>query len=79
MTQKFIHIGFHKNFSTSLQRSYFNTHPEIYLLGAGYGDHNLGFIDREIEIAIEQHFRYSKDFVYEDFKDQVKSSFEKHF
>jgi hypothetical protein len=79
MTTKYIHIGFPKNLSTSLQRDFFSKHPELMHLGTGANDHNLGYLDKSISIAVEFYLRYAKDYVYSEKKDEIKSDFEKYF
>lgn len=77
--KRYIHIGFPKNFSTSLQRDYFGKHPQLYHLGIGYGDHNLGYIDHDISAAMEVHLRFSKEAVYQKEKANVIECFQRHF
>lgn len=55
-----IHIGFPKCFSTSIQRSLFIKHPQIYYLGAGHNNNNIDYISKRIENLFEYHLRYSK-------------------
>ena len=76
---KYIHIGFPKNFSTSLQRDYFSKHPNIYHLGVGCKDNNLGYVDGNISIALELYLRFAKDSVYQNQKNQIKEHFKYHF
>jgi len=72
---KVIHIGFPKNFSTSLQRSFFSKHPNIYHLGIGI-DNNLGYINDDIEVAVECFLKYSKEIQYCEYQNHIKKSFQ---
>ena len=63
MKTKYIHIGLPKNLSTTLQRDYFNVHPEIHHLGVGVGS-NIDYVNSKISSACENHFQYSKNFSY---------------
>jgi len=63
--QKYIHIGYPKNFSTSLQRDYFSKHPEIYHLGIGINS-NLGYKDSFIEKTFEVYLKTCKHYKYEE-------------
>lgn len=75
----YIHIGFPKNFSTSLQRTYFARHPDLYHLGVGTPDDNIGYVDKEVESAMELYLRTCKHFKYEENKSRLQKTFEKHF
>ncbi len=79
---KYIHIGYPKAASTALQRGFFGRHNQLYHLGAGtkndgkfWDDH--GYIDKEINIAMEIDFRYRNNLSYNGRK--VKKYFNKHF
>ncbi len=71
---KYIHIGFPKNFSTSLQRDYFSVHPEIYHLGIGLG-HNLGYKDSIVEKAFEVYLKTAKHYFYKEKEDHLIQHF----
>ncbi|MGB5982858.1 MAG: sulfotransferase domain-containing protein [Nonlabens sp.] len=79
---KFIHIGYPKSGSTVLQNGFFGKHPEILNLGCGnrsdqtYWD-DLGYISREINIAMEVDLRYRNSISYNAKK--VRSNFESYF
>ncbi len=79
---KFIHIGYPKSGSTVLQNGFFGKHPEILNLGCGnrsdqsYWD-DLGYISKEINIAMEIDLRYRNSISYDS--DRIKKSFEKYF
>jgi len=79
---KFIHIGYPKSGSTFLQNGFFGKHPEVLNLGCGnrtdqtYWD-DLGYISKEINIAMEIDLRYRNSISYK--ADEVKANFEKYF
>lgn len=77
--KKYIHIGYNKSFSTSLQTSFFAVHEDLYHMGVGYEGANLGYIDSKIEIAVEQHLRFSKDFVFDRVESKITDAFHNHF
>ena len=74
MITKYIHIGYPKNFSTSLQRDYFSKHPELFHLGIGI-DSNLGYRDSMVEKTFEVYLKTCKEFKYNEVKEKVKSHF----
>ena len=65
MMDRFVHIGYPKNFSTSLQRNYFSLHPEIFHLGIGI-DSNLGYYDQTVEKTFELYLKTCKSFKYSE-------------
>ena len=71
---KYLHIGYPKNFSTSLQRDYFSNNPEIFHLGIGLGD-NLGYRDSVVDKAFEVYLKTAKGYSY----NKIKGSLTKHF
>lgn len=77
--QKYIHIGYPKNLSTTLQRDFFSKHKEIMHLGVGCHDHNLGYIDHDVRNCVEHDFRYVKDSIYSDKRETVKDIFQRYF
>lgn len=78
MKTKYIHIGYPKNFSTSLQRDYFSKHPELYHLGIGLNN-NLGYRTSAIERALEVYLKTCKEFKYIENKHQIQSAFDSLF
>lgn len=74
MITKYIHIGYPKNFSTSLQRDYFSKHPELFHLGIGI-DSNLGYRDSIVEKTFEVYLKSCKEFKYNEIKEEVKNHF----
>lgn len=77
--ERFVHIGFPKNFSTSLQRSFFSKHPDIHYLGIGCKNDNVNYINDKITSSIEMYVRYAKEIVYQKKKDQIINWFKSEF
>lgn len=79
--KKYIHIGFPKNFSTSLQRDYFSKHPDIFHLGIGV-DNNLGYRDSIVEKTLEVYLKTCKYYRYKEVEKTIiehfQSLFKKH-
>ena len=76
---KYIHIGFPKNFSTSLQRGFFSEHPQIMHLGIGCQNNNTKYYNEKLTAFMEMYVRYSKNFIYEDNEVKIKEEFNKLF
>jgi hypothetical protein len=76
--KKYIHIGYPKNFSTSLQRNFFSEHPDIYHLGIGI-DSNIGYIDNLSSALFEVYLKSAKGFKYEEQYPKLKSHIEHHY
>ncbi len=55
----FLHIGYPKCFSTTLQRNFFSKHPEIFYGGIGI-DSNIDFINEEYK-RLMAHLKGSED------------------
>lgn len=77
---KYIHIGYPKSGSTAIQKGYLRRHNQLYHLGCGaennkgfWDDH--GYINEEINIALEVDLRYKNSFSYD--ADKTKAVFEK--
>lgn len=77
--KKYIHIGYPKNFSTSLQRSFFAVHPEIFHLGIGCHESNIKYITPEISSIIEMYIRYSNNSIFYDELPKIKTTFDAFF
>mgnify|MGYP006425533973 CR=1 FL=1 len=58
MNKIFIHIGYPKSFSTTLQRDFFSQHPELLFGGVGIND-NISYANFEIEWVFEVLLKYS--------------------
>lgn len=78
MKTRYVHIGLPKNLSTTLQRDFFDKHPQIYHLGIGVGS-NVDYVNPEIASACENHFQYSKNFSYKKAKTSISNAFQKRF
>lgn len=76
---KYIHLGYPKNFSTSLQRLFFDKHPEIMHLGIGCHNDNTKYLNKKISAAVEMHLRYSKEFIFKSKAKEIKAEFQKQF
>jgi hypothetical protein len=76
MSRVFIHIGYPKCLSTTLQRSFFEKHPEINYFGVGIGD-NISYRSKNTEFIFEILLKYSRrDFFEKHFK-QVRNKIER--
>lgn len=69
--QKYIHIGYPKAASTAIQKAYLGRHNQLLHLGCGnktekdfWDDH--GYIDAEINKAMEIDLRYKTQFAYNE-------------
>jgi|GEM_PF-4741896 len=70
----FIHIGYPKNFSSSLQAQFFSKHPEILHLGAGTGMHNYSCISPEIESLIEVYLKTAGSYTWNRDKEELRNN-----
>ena len=77
--KKYIHIGYPKNFSTSLQRSFFAIHPEVLHLGIGCHKSNVKYITPEVSSIIEMYIRYSNNSIFQDHAERIQSTFNHFF
>lgn len=80
MKTKYIHIGFPKAASTTLQNDFFSKHPQLYHLGFGHRNANGiydDYIDEDINKALEIDLRCKKDLLF-DYKN-IMSVFNRHF
>lgn len=77
MVQRYIHIGYPKCASTSLQYFYFTRHPEMYHLGWGCSHTPTGWVDDEVAAALEVDLRMAKT---RNYNPQVtRAAIGKHF
>lgn len=74
---RYIHIGFPKCASTSLQKHLFSKHRELYHLGASAGGTAAPYLTPQIRTAIEYELRFAKDSVYD--RQSTKRIFEEQF
>jgi len=75
---KYIHIGYPKNLSTTLQRCFFSKHPDIHHLGVGINS-NIDYINDELNLCCEDYLIYANNRYYNIKKTFIKESFEKSF
>lgn len=73
----YLHIGYPKCFSTTLQRSYFERHPQIHFGGVGIGD-NISYANDEIELMFESLLKYGNKVYWSKCKDKAKENIQ-HF
>jgi hypothetical protein len=65
LPRKYVHIGFPKSASTSLQNFYFATHPDCYHMGLGYESKGNRYIDEGVEMVSEIDVRMKKQWLYD--------------
>jgi len=68
--KKYLHIGYPKNLSTSLQTNFFALHPDLLHLGIGYNGKNLEYINDELSIYMESLLR-ARDIEFEVIKNEI--------
>lgn len=66
MKNVYLHMGYPKCLSTTLQRNIFPKHPEINYGGIGEGD-ILGYVNDSAELLFESILKYSNDHFYRSF------------
>jgi hypothetical protein len=72
----FLHIGYPKCFSTTLQRNYFSTHPDIHYGGIGI-ESNIDFVNNEVNLLFESGIIYFRNAVYKLHKQKFMDSVER--
>lgn len=80
MKSRYIHIGFPKSASTTLQADFFSKHPALHHLGWIHRKADgaiVDYIDETINKAIEIDIRCKRDLIYD--KKIISQAFEKHF
>jgi len=75
---KYIHIGYPKTMTSSLQIDFFSKHPQVFHLGVGCGS-LIDYVDDEIEIAVENYILYAKELPYAEHKARIKNAFDTWF
>ncbi len=75
---RYIHIGFPKAISTSLQRNFFDAHPNVYHLGVGCGS-NIDYISPDVELAVEDYLLFCRDMRYREKHSFVNKTFQQFF
>lgn len=63
MKKVWIHMGYPKCFSTSLQTVFFEKHPEIAYGGVGIGDH-LSYANKDLEFVFESLLQHANKTFY---------------
>lgn len=76
MLRKFVHIGYPKNFSTSLQYDFFAVHPQLFHLGIGP---NLAYSDPLVDAAFEVYLKTTKGFKYAEVEPRLQQHFNEVF
>lgn len=76
--KKYLHLGYPKNFSTSLQRNFFSKHPDIYHLGIGISS-NVGYQDELTSALFEVYLKSAKGFKYAEQHSRLKAHINKHY
>lgn len=71
MKKVWIHMGYPKCFSTSLQTVFFGKHPEIAYGGVGIGDH-LSYANKDLEFVFESLLQHANHTFYNEHFDQGK-------
>jgi hypothetical protein len=74
MIRKFVHIGYPKNFSTSLQYDFFAKHPELFHLGIGP---QLAYSDPLTDATFEVYLKSAKGFKYDEVEKKLVDHFAK--
>jgi len=72
---KFLHIGYPKCFSTTLQRNFFSKQPEIHYGGIGINS-NIDFANDELNLLIESGILYFNRTLYNRTKKRFKRAIE---
>ena len=72
--KNFIHIGYPKNLSTSLQRTFFSKHPDISYLGIGSGG-DISYSDDIVDAFFEHDVKYCRRGEYEKKKSKIIDHF----
>lgn len=71
MQKIFLQVGYPKCFSTTLQRSFFEKHPEIIFGGVGIGN-NIGYVNKELEFVFEDLLKYANQSFFNKHIDEAK-------
>jgi hypothetical protein len=74
--KKFVHIGYPKNFSTSLQCDFFAKHPQLFHLGIGP---QLLYCDSITDATFEVYLKTAKGFKYAEVEERLKKHFSSLF
>lgn len=63
--RRYVHIGFPKSASTSLQNFYFGQHQDIMHLGNGYNASGNSYVDEGVEMVCEVDVRLKKEVLFD--------------
>lgn len=75
----FLHIGYPKCFSTTIQKELYCQHPEIFYGGIGYGDGNIDFYNDELNLFFESGLIYFRNKHYQSFESRFKNVFQNFY
>lgn len=75
--RRYVHIGYPKSASTTIQNTLLCHHPDLYHLGNGFQGRNNTYADDGIQWVAEHVLRYRKDFLYD--KEATRAPFKEHF
>jgi len=70
----FMHIGYPKNLSTTLQNDFFSKHTELNYLGIGFNSENLKYKNRNISVYFEALIR-ARDIEFKDIHHNLYNTF----
>ncbi len=63
--QRYVHVGFPKSASSSLQNFYFGVHPDCLHLGLGFESKGNTYFDEGVERVSEVDIRLKKEFLWD--------------
>lgn len=73
MPSVFLHMGYPKCLSTTIQRSFFEKHPEVAFGGVGIED-NISYANNDIEFCFESLLKYANDAFWEKEKKSARQA-----
>ncbi|MCW9709131.1 hypothetical protein [Fodinibius salsisoli] len=73
MATVYLHIGYPKSFSTTLQRSYFEKHPKLHFGGVGIGN-NISYANDSLELGFESLLKYANEHYWFKERNKVKQA-----
>lgn len=62
----FLHIGYPKCFSTTLQREFYSAHPELFYGGIGTKESNIDFYNDELNLLFESGLIYFRSVMFRE-------------
>ena len=75
----FLHLGYPKCFSTTIQKELYSRHPEIFYGGIGYGEGNIDFYSDDVNLFFESGLIYFRNKQYKMFENTFKHAFQDFF